>query len=643
VQAWKTTRSKIQTTTVTKDNVVSLAKDFSIFVPNPLQAPEICAALLQSDKRFALLIPLDLLGVIALDFNGKPNRLVFNLLNEVPKLVFAIANQAWVLRADGPPIRDAVVMASEATVDALSARSGREGRMQQQSVIAAGQAANAAGQAAAGSEGEPTGAVTAGVVASASTTSSAATSAALTRRQQLTEAQLAERFMFYDDPDYDCSVAGVREFALDRVLQQLGPLEDWIGLQQDSDCEAKFTATRADGLKVRIRPGLDESPLIIVPSTKRQLLMELVHKQLGHNSTSMVKELQRRFYWGGMAAEVKAFCASCEACAANKRAIRKSHGLFRDRQYFAPRMHYSMDVRTIKRDGSPAQTTLAIIDRFSAYLVLVRMPNKRATSVISAIMTHVVYVFGKIFELTIDSEKGFESQQFDRWAASQGTRVVKSLGYSSTGNSAVERVWGFYDEQITNSDIFPGDQQLDSSVAWTWNIHHHSRIGFTPYEVQYGSEPTTALVLQARDRHRIWREPTAAEREELIAGHVDGATAIHEATANRGNAGRLERAVEANRKSGSPLPALRRGDSVMYYQPPSGRILSSRGGGRNRHYVSSFTGPAQVRLRLSNVGYVVMDLSSKQYYYRHRNHLRRVRAVGGSSGGVEQTNRGQRR
>ncbi len=106
------------------------------------------------------------------------------------------------------------------------------------------------------------------------------------------------------------------------------------------------------------------------------------------------------------------------------------------------------------------------MDRFSSWLTIALLVDKRSATVIDALLLHVVWKLGYFSELTIDSEKGFQSAAFDAWAESMGIRVRQPLAYSPTGNASGEVGW----KHIVTSDVrFPPTQQRLNEITFAWN------------------------------------------------------------------------------------------------------------------------------------------------------------------------------
>ena len=131
------------------------------------------------------------------------------------------------------------------------------------------------------------------------------------------------------------------------------------------------------------------------------------------------------------------------------------------------------------------------MDRFSSWLTIALLVDKRSATVIDALLLHVVWKLGYFSELTIDSEKGFQSAAFDAWAESMGIRVRQPLAYSPTGNASGEVGW----KHIVTSDVrFPPTQQRLNEITFAWNTQ-------TKASTQMVTQPPLSHSVPRKDGH----------------------------------------------------------------------------------------------------------------------------------------------
>ena len=437
----------------------------------------------------------------------------------------------------------------------------------------------------------------------------------MTRREQ---SELHRDVPFYDVEGYHNGEPGESRFIVEQLLTDLGPVARWAGEQLDTDAEGHGARRVPDGVLVYRKDGGDDR--VVVPLSKRELVMRLLHEELGHGTTSTAAEIAKVFFWPNLRRDVDLFLAACATCLRNKQRVVRSHKLWRARAYYKPRTHYSMDIKRIAAPDSLAYV-LIVVDRFSGWATCVRMNDKQTDSVIAALTTRILYQFGPMEELTIDSAKEFESRQMDEWAERNNVVVIKPLAYNSQANAASERFWRHFNARMMATNDYPGDTESDARITWEWNIQQRRGTGYSPYQLMYGAPVVTRALNHARGVHTL-RPPTAEERAELEQCLQDTAETITSIAANRANGARRASAIERNRNGVAVLPDLMPGEKCMFYQPASGGLAKGRG--RSRAFVPAFSGPATVLARISNVGYWLKGDTDGRYYYRHRAALRRL-------------------
>ena len=668
VQHWRRPRNKIAVSAPTANKMAS-SWDLAILAPKVVSSPAVCAQLLLTGQPFACLLPLDLLSVVALKHKGQFDKRTFDLLRDASKIAMPTANFVWVVGGTKfPDVISMVVAAQQAPERASVARVRLElsGPLPVDATIleCAAQpvhrvwdvdvsATSAAGVEFAASHSarrlrvllKDRGAQTTGKKAELverlaellgehfiNDADRAEVDAGRRRAEEATRGDL----LFYDAPDYSNSEVGTPTKQLLRaaLLANVGDKSDWAAEQRDEDCPARFRVTRADGLML-YDPG-NGSTRVVVPQQRRRRILQLVHEELGHNVSSMTREVSRAFYWPSLAHDAKAFCKACEQCLVNKTRIDHQHNLWRNRVLFTPRSSYAMDVKKIGT-GTAVSFLLIVIDRFSSYMTICRMKDKTTSSVVAALMTNIVWRYGPFSELTIDSERGFQSNAFNEWATDMGIRVVQPLAYSSTGNASGEIGWKHVSTCYKAVEDFPGTQETDNRIAFQWNTQVKAGTEFSPFAIQHGSPATTFAVRLARGMMSddpAGPPPTPAQAAQLARDMQHATAAVIRVAAARGNRSRLLSAAAANSRSRTAMASLAVGDRAFVYQPASGAIVASRGGGRNRAFVADFAGPATVVAKLSNVGYQLRDEATGTVYWRHRKHLRPIpRAAGDQASG----------
>ena len=614
VQQWRLLGNRISTGVVDAA-MLAAAWTFAVVVPGAIRAPATCASLLASTKHFACLVPLDLLAVVATGHDGTFDERIFAALQKTAKIALPAANFCWVVAGDY--FADVVSLAADCSPMAASVQRAPSAAdalrdVAQMTVVDLRAKLTALHESARGKKAELAARLTARL--------DKADVAGPLRQQHLASNDDDEDADFMTDGDERVAGPQPTVHRTADFLAAMQPISAWASEQKDDDCPVACRVRRDDGLML-YDPG-DGATCVVVPAGRRQQLLQLVHTALGHNVHGMHTELRRAFYWAGMRADAAEYSAKCQQCLTNKNRIQHQHGLWRHRVLNRPREYYSMDIKKMGV-GPRVIYCLAVVDRVSNWLCLAQLVDKTTASVIAALLSHVVWRFGFFTELTIDSEKSFQSSAFKRWAQGIGITVVPPLGYSPTGNGAAEVVWKHVEQALKGPGVFPPDQTRLHEIAFEWNSQTKSATGMTPFMVQFGNSPVTAPAQLSRGSAGASSGATVDADSEETASNV---AAVIGVAVRRGNSQRRTRAANLNLATKGRLKPLMVGSKAFVFQPPSGAVVNSRGEGRNRAFVSSFAGPATITTRLSATGYVLVDDKSGTTYYRHRQHLRPVSA-----------------
>lgn len=591
VQTWRQPRGAktLYHGGVNNDEHLRASWDFAILCPQPKFCLDVGALLLKLDRPFALLMPMDLLIHVPRDHdNGRLAAEVVQKLRKCAFLALPSANKIWVI--NGAVVKNAVCLVSPSTLMATTLLTTEA--VQEMNLPTLQIHLRRRGMATVGDLNE--------------------------LRQRLLQV--------VSDEETTLGESGITEYPAEAVLRRLGDVAEWARLQDDGDAGDHGLRRVRDGILMYAPPG--ENPRLVVPTDKRHDVMELVHVELGHGVHTLLRELKRTFYWPKMSHDVKQFLAECQVCKRVKDRVIHQHALHRPRAYFTPRSHYSLDLKTVGL-GPKAEQALVVVDRFSSYAIMSRLPSKKAVDVIDKLKRHVIFQFGAIEELATDSAPCFRAKEFHAWAKQQGIAIVPQLAFNHTAAASAERFWQFYEAQIrANAHLFPGNETLDAMITFAWNTQIKDS-QFSPFEIQFGGPAVTTAVRFAMGE-RDAREPSEDERRALVMSIHKSAEAIRQITARRTNLRRLLSAVAAN-KVGIHLKPLDVGTRVLVFTERSGAAAKSRAGPpRNKYFHDTWTSPGKIIRRIGNTGYAVKPDHTNRILYRHRKHLRMLYPSRGS-------------
>ena len=246
---------------------------------------------------------------------------------------------------------------------------------------------------------------------------------------------------------------------------------------------------------------------ICVPLDFVPLVLHQSHNLLGHNGTPrMYAYVSQMFYWPGMHRDIVKHCRECVLC--------KQQNL-RAQPY--PAMHLyvpHMPLQLIAMDliELPLMTSarnkfaLTIMDMLTSFVWAIPIPNKQASTIIGAFMTHFYEKEGGCSWLLTDNGTEFKNEQFSTLCEGLGITHIFISPHHPQGNSKLEKVHDFLKNCLTKYLPFTSlewDKVLSKAV-FSYNIVPGSHSKESPYFLMKGRDPITPLhkILGPRIRYQ---------------------------------------------------------------------------------------------------------------------------------------------
>ena len=148
--------------------------------------------------------------------------------------------------------------------------------------------------------------------------------------------------------------------------------------------------------------------IVIQPSHRYQaLLAEHVREHWGvQRTTQQVKE---HFFWPGWRADTAIFIKECPGCL-HREEVNLKQVDPHDRQAINVNEVICVDlVGPITISNNKNEYILSIMDQFSRYVAAMPLPDKSARSVVNAIMTNWIGLYGAPAKIRMDQGKEFDN------------------------------------------------------------------------------------------------------------------------------------------------------------------------------------------------------------------------------------------
>ena len=386
-------------------------------------------------------------------------------------------------------------------------------------------------------------------------------------------------------------------------------VQTWVGRQDRTlpkGDKGQLVSRHSDGLLLYC--GVDGLLRVVVPEAVRAHLINAAHLELQHLKDRFVLQHLRPYFWfPGMAKTVRDVLSRCRHCQLSNASRKLAHGDYHAPTMWSPRTRWQIDSKKFADD----MHVLACIDTFSAYVVLIPLRDRKADTILDAVISDILMVYGVPFHIRVDHARSFGSK-FVNGLRQYGVEVTVTAAEHPQGNSQVERFWPIYKRYFMSEDArrissFEEFARCLRQIAWAHNIAIKP-YGLSPFEVTFGSAPLSAIQRKSIDLSQL-PEPDLATADRVT--QLSQAHAINMDYCAR--AGRLIRDATARRlnaRSRSGTTTFRVGDRVVVHRDPSGN--TARNLGTIRDHVPVWIGPGVITKVLDG-GMYSLKVGNKTY------------------------------
>jgi hypothetical protein len=220
----------------------------------------------------------------------------------------------------------------------------------------------------------------------------------------------------------------------------------------------------------------------------------------GHVGTKRtLKNVQRYFYWAGMARDVARYVRDCDSCQRNKSSNQKPAML---RPLPIPVDTWesvSMDlIVSLPRTAAGYTTVVVFVDRLSKMVRLAPCADDVSAEQLADIfVAQVVANHGVPRSIVTDRDIRFTSKFWKAFVAQMRVQHGMSTAFHPQSDGNTERV-NRVPEDMLRHYIDPTQTDWDSllpMVQFSINNSYHASINFVPFELVYGKRPCLPLDL----------------------------------------------------------------------------------------------------------------------------------------------------
>ena len=242
--------------------------------------------------------------------------------------------------------------------------------------------------------------------------------------------------------------------------------------------------------------GKEHRWLVVVPRSLRRMVLEQLHDSntAGHmGEKKTLLKIRYRYYWNGMAADVRSHVRKCDGCARRKGPQKHRRAPLSQYRVRGPLERIAVDVLgPLPETESGNVYVLVVGDYYTKWMETYAIPDQTAETVATKLFDEFVCRFGVPLELHSDQGRNFEAKVFQELCKLLGISKTRTTPYNPKSDGMIER----YNRTIANAVslmIEPVKQQRDwdrylPHVGFAYRSCVHETTGESPNMMMLGRE-----------------------------------------------------------------------------------------------------------------------------------------------------------
>jgi hypothetical protein len=270
------------------------------------------------------------------------------------------------------------------------------------------------------------------------------------------------------------------------------------------------------------------------PIESNRLLHEVHEGACGtHQSAHKMKWLIRRsgYFWPTMLEDCFRYYKGCQACQRFGKIQMVPASAMNPIIKPWPFRGWGMDMigKINPASSKGHQYILAITDYFTKWVEAVPMKTVTSKDVINFVKEHVIHRFGIPQTITTDGGSVFISEEFRKFAADMGIKLIRSSPYYAQANGQAEASNQSLIKLIKRKiDEYPRRwHEVLSEALWAYRISCHGSTKASPYNLVYGQEAVLPWEITAGSRRiEFQNDLTADEYAALMNDNLEDLTEL---------------------------------------------------------------------------------------------------------------------
>ena len=237
---------------------------------------------------------------------------------------------------------------------------------------------------------------------------------------------------------------------------------------------------------------------LIIPKTYQMRLIQDLHctpigNHQGNHRT--IEFLRLRFFWYGMADQVKQFIKQCLVCQQAKILNKTPRTPMQVLGAGFPNERVNVDFCGPFGDrDSSVRYILVMCDAFTKFTVAVPTKDMTARTAVAVVVERWINILGAPYELHSDRGASFTAATWKEFCERMGIQRTITTSYRPQANGQVERSNRSILEMLRAmvTDVSDWDASV-SHVSAAYNYTPHATHGFSPYFLMFGRHPYSML------------------------------------------------------------------------------------------------------------------------------------------------------
>ena len=189
--------------------------------------------------------------------------------------------------------------------------------------------------------------------------------------------------------------------------------------------------------------GKKASSLTVLPASLRTVALRELHESDTAAHFGITKTLARvrtKFYWSGMARDVRSFIRQCNTCSRRKQPVGKKKAPLQQYQVGGPMERIALDILGPLPETPDGNIYILVVgDYFTKFVEAYALPDQTAETVADKLVHEFCLRYGFPLEIHSDQGRNFESRVFQEVCRLGGIQKTRTTPYNPKSDGFIER------------------------------------------------------------------------------------------------------------------------------------------------------------------------------------------------------------